>query len=1078
MAKVNALKNKARREEQRENWSKAIELYTQALDASRKDGEAFADLSLYNRIGDIYLRIGQKNTAVRYYEQAIERYADQDLHTSAIALCNKVLRIQPGRSTVFLQLGRLHLATNLIADARAHYHKYAESMRERGSEPAALQALEELIEDTGDPQTVTLWVTWLAAMEEQAEALERIEEVRSSLIAHGIGPESLIEQVRTGVVEGVEVESAPGEAPDPLAGAFLSTTEPGEPAATEPEVVAEEPEDADVVEIDDDASAGNAAVDAPAMEGVVAAGDPGTAEGSGAEDVREEPVSAADQVVVPEPAPLELGSARWDDEAEELLAELNGPFEAAWAAHESESHDPPPVADERPRLDAQPERAEAPAVAGADTPDAESTESLADPADPVRDRPWADSPDLTDSETLAATGPVGHGAESPARDPDEDPASLDAGAAVVDDSVEDPIEALDRPDVRAFESTDLSFEDVETEPSLAGLPADPIGFSVEPVALDDEIPDVEPAEPPEPDAGSAATDHEGRRVVRGEEDEAGVGSPGPAPIDPADRPPTEDAESIGPGEADWHVGAEAATEAAAARQPEPEVVAVPDEAPVIELSDEADGLVIDPDEDASAVEDLPGTVEAGEVTAEAVADPAPTLEIVSDGELVVEDVPEPVELVSADLEPTTGGAVEAGSTAFLDAIDSDIAVEPEDAPDPDGDVVVVDDSETIAVEVPGAAEPVEPLPDAELAPTASPVGAAETQSAYESLDDIRAPLAEPRLTLEEDPEDAFKDWVDSASLGVLKRALPELENRSETDKALLVIQRLARLEESAVEFKTRLVDYSEKLGRTAFAADAGLHLAATLLGQDRQQDARAVYERVLRLRPGDDTATRALEGLGDVPETHDPEEDDVRPTPYMPDHVGGSESSALLDMPIRPAAPANGHANGHPGGHPNGHGNGGVARPYSGVAGGADASADFEALLSEFRAELHEKPRQVGSSSRTELGASLKEMGRLDDAIRELQAAINEPSPPPLAYELLGEAFLEKGQGRIAVRLLEKALGSLAQGDRELIGVLYQLGAAYESVSEFSKALICYERIFSVDIDYRDIQERIMACSA
>ncbi|MFV1985893.1 MAG: tetratricopeptide repeat protein, partial [Gemmatimonadota bacterium] len=223
MSKVNQLKNKARREEQRENWSKAIELYTHALDTSRKEGEAFADLSLYNRIGDIYLRIGQKNTAVRYYEQAIERYGEQDLHTSAIALCNKVLRIQPERSTVFLQLGRLHLATNLIVDARAHYHRYAEAMRSRGSTTAAFESLEELIEETGDPQTLAMWATWLSRLPDRDEALERVEELRGVLIGHGVEPDNIIEQVRTGEIEGVESTSSMDAAPDPLAAAFLLT---------------------------------------------------------------------------------------------------------------------------------------------------------------------------------------------------------------------------------------------------------------------------------------------------------------------------------------------------------------------------------------------------------------------------------------------------------------------------------------------------------------------------------------------------------------------------------------------------------------------------------------------------------------------------------------------------------------------------------------------------------------------------------------------------------------------------------------------------------------------------------------
>lgn len=1092
MAKVNLLKNKARREEQRENWSKAIELYTQALDASRKDGEAFADLSLYNRIGDIYLRIGQKNTAVRYYEQAIERYGEQDLHTSAIALCNKVLRIEPGRSTVFLQLGRLHLATNLIADARAHYHKYAESMRDRGSESAAFTALEELIEDTGDPHTVTLWVTWLATMEDQTEALDRIEGVRSSLIAHGIGPESLIEQVTSGVIESVEIDAQVDEQPDPLAGAFLSTTNeeqlvsveadrPAEPASEGAEAAADE-------------SSSDASLDEePADRGVDVLPSDRQPEEASVAETGDHALSAADQVVVPEPAPPELGSARWNDEAEELLAELNGPVEAAWAAYENESHEPPPVDTEPPRGETDLETDDH-ADAGADESalhDAESVEQVQGAGTPPPDRPWAGSTDLVDLEAGSTAEAEMPPHDLPARDPEEEHSAAD-GEVVLGDVMADalePVEALGR-------------EEVPGDSGSIGP-----DFAAEPALVEDEYPEPEPAEPPEPDAVMLEADREDPGAVDAEGSEAGEPASGVAALDIAAGSAVYETEAVEVVAETGEIDALAAMEAATAPAPGLEVVAVPDEGPVFELSEDADDLVLDPpaqeatvDAEESVADAVEGPVaepvaevvvtpiadrspevelspaadlveERPEVTVKPVEDPAPTVEVVSDAELVIEEVAEAVEVVTADLGPTTStpaAAVEEGSTAFLDSIESDITVEPEPSPDPDGDVEVtlgsVDDSDVPAVTV--------------EAPAASHADAAGTPSGHQSLDDIRTPLAEPRLTLAEDPEDAFKDWVDTASLGVLKRALPELENRSETEKALLVIQRLARLEESAVEFKTKLVDYSEKLGHTAFAADACLQLAAAHLAQERWGDARDAYQRVLQLRPGDETATGALEGLGNAEEDQDQAEAEVRPTPYMPDHASRSEMSALLEMPIRPATPGNGQSNGHTASHPNGHGSGEAPRPYSGVAGGAEASTDFEALLNEFRAELHEKPRKVGSSSRTELGASLKEMGRLDDAIRELQAAINEPSPPPLAFELLAEAFLEKGQGRIAVRLLEKALGSLGQGDRELIGVLYQLGSAYESVSEPNKALICYERIFSVDIDYRDIQERIMACSA
>ncbi len=302
MSTVNQLKNKARREEQRENWSRAIEYYTKALDSSRAEDETFADLSLYNRIGDIYLRIGQKNTAVWYYEQAIERYSEQDLHTSAIALCNKVLRVLPERSTVFLQLGRLHLATSLIADARMYFHRYATSMRERGGATAGYEALEELIGLTGDQPTLSLWMSWLSAETDPFASDRRVELAREALEGQGLDPAEVIERVRTGDATDLEVGPAAAAQVDSLAGAFLSVpdgyTSADKTTLIDPPV--DEAEDAsppaEDVELESVLKPEEAAEDA-ALEGML--------------------------TLLPDD--LELGSLQWHGEAEEYSVSVPPP---------------------------------------------------------------------------------------------------------------------------------------------------------------------------------------------------------------------------------------------------------------------------------------------------------------------------------------------------------------------------------------------------------------------------------------------------------------------------------------------------------------------------------------------------------------------------------------------------------------------------------------------------------------------------------------------------------------------------------------------------------------------------------
>jgi len=150
MARVKQLKTAARREEQRENWARAIELYRRALDTSRETRDGLPDLGLYNRIGDLYLRQSEPASAIEYYLEAVDRYAEQQLYGGAIALCDKVLRIDPDQVDVYRRLGRLHAASGLVAEARANFLEYASRLEEKGEEAATLEAFLELARLTDD----------------------------------------------------------------------------------------------------------------------------------------------------------------------------------------------------------------------------------------------------------------------------------------------------------------------------------------------------------------------------------------------------------------------------------------------------------------------------------------------------------------------------------------------------------------------------------------------------------------------------------------------------------------------------------------------------------------------------------------------------------------------------------------------------------------------------------------------------------------------------------------------------------------------------------------------------------------
>jgi tetratricopeptide (TPR) repeat protein len=135
------LKDQARSHEQREEWEAAIDIYLRVLKDS--DDRDVADLPLYNRVGDLYLRLGRADDAVRYYEQAAAHYAEAELYNNAIALCNKALRYAPARLDLLRKLGVYSAEQGFLTDARHWFLEFAERAFRKGEMDAAFAALEE-----------------------------------------------------------------------------------------------------------------------------------------------------------------------------------------------------------------------------------------------------------------------------------------------------------------------------------------------------------------------------------------------------------------------------------------------------------------------------------------------------------------------------------------------------------------------------------------------------------------------------------------------------------------------------------------------------------------------------------------------------------------------------------------------------------------------------------------------------------------------------------------------------------------------------------------------------------------------
>jgi len=145
-------------------------------------------------------------------------------------------------------------------------------------------------------------------------------------------------------------------------------------------------------------------------------------------------------------------------------------------------------------------------------------------------------------------------------------------------------------------------------------------------------------------------------------------------------------------------------------------------------------------------------------------------------------------------------------------------------------------------------------------------------------------------------------------------------------------------------------------------------------------------------------------------------------------------------------------------------------------------SGPLKEVFDEFRAELGEMGAEDEDlETHYNLGIAFREMGLLEEAISEFQK-VAKASDRGRAFRytmqcctLLGLAFMEKGQPAIAAIWYERALQTPGNDPESVLALRYDLGVAQESAGEPVAALKSFSQVYAMNIDYRDVAERIAA---
>jgi tetratricopeptide (TPR) repeat protein len=97
----------------------------------------------------------------------------------------------------------------------------------------------------------------------------------------------------------------------------------------------------------------------------------------------------------------------------------------------------------------------------------------------------------------------------------------------------------------------------------------------------------------------------------------------------------------------------------------------------------------------------------------------------------------------------------------------------------------------------------------------------------------------------------------------------------------------------------------------------------------------------------------------------------------------------------------------------------------------------------------------------------------MDGAISEFQQTVRDPRRKIDSLTMLGNCFIQKGMFDLAENQLQKALdetGGMSDRKKE---ILYSLGLLKERQDKPEGALEEYKKIYEVDINFRDVSDRI-----
>jgi len=141
------------------------------------------DVGTINIIGDLYIRLGHNDRAIRSFLKVAEEYERRGLFSQALAIFKKIYKLNPDSVDYGLKLGDLYGQQGFMADAKNVYLTIAARLVEAKKTTEALPIFEKIIkldrEDLDTRKTLAGLLRDVGNLDAAMEQLNNIAEIRA-----------------------------------------------------------------------------------------------------------------------------------------------------------------------------------------------------------------------------------------------------------------------------------------------------------------------------------------------------------------------------------------------------------------------------------------------------------------------------------------------------------------------------------------------------------------------------------------------------------------------------------------------------------------------------------------------------------------------------------------------------------------------------------------------------------------------------------------------------------------------------------------------------------------------------------